>query len=541
MGITFLLFGCNQPQTNVVSNSIVKTNQYPNGYKFEPPVTVTVIRFYGPQVIFQPGEDIDNNIWSRAYTAYCGIKIKTVLATTDYNEYDTKITTSIATDSLPDIIPSQTSQFERIVNSGKAFDLLAYYRTYLDTNLKDLMEKEMGGTAYKSTYKNGGLLALAIPQTKSPGMQWIRQDWLDKYGLKWPKTINDSISIMEYFCKNNAGSPTAKKTYAFPLTAAINTYFVNAFGAYRGIWIENQKGDLMKSELSPKWKSALYNLQKLYSKKYIEADFSLTNQTDIDTAMTNQQYGFFFGSLTSPDGTLYNSVAMNPNANWKSGLITQPSGEPAKVQNNTKVSSFFCVNKKSNYPEAVFFIANIYGDLANGVGEEFQSYHDFLGTDQIHYNTFWYPIINMSYPYIDTSKIINEALKSKDYSNLTGEMYGALERFKLWEKYKDYSGWRIWAISAHGGSAYTRNKILSQNDIYLDRGWGPDTPTWIAKGPDLNITCTQLFNDIITGKQSVEDGFYEWSNYFNKKGGIQATKEINLWWKTDGKATFSLF
>ena len=530
----------NATATPAPRNGIVQTTAYPNGYKFDPPVTVTTMRFYGPQVKFLPGENIDNNVWTKAYESYLGIKLKSKFTVTDFTQYDLKVTTSIATDTLPDIMPIYTTLFFRVADSGRAKDLKPYYDRYLDTELKDMMQKENGGIAFNTCYRNGILAAIAAPTQSSPNMMWIRQDWLSKYGLSWPKNINEALKIMKTFSKKNAGAPMAPETFAFPLMAySMQSGFSNAFGAYSNIWISDGKDGLMRSDISTKWKPVLKTMQDMYDQGYIDPSFSLSNSSTIAYQMTQQQFGFDFDPSYAPDGTLNNSVKTNKKAVWKSGIIKDTNGNPALMQVNSRINGFTCVNKKSQYPEALMFIANLYGDLMNGAGTKYQKYHDIKGSDGVTYNTFFYPLVGMSFPYLDDSAMIDDAVKAKDNSKLTGAQLGILDSMKSWTDKKSVNGWGIWAIYNPLGSIKTQREIITNKLTLPDKGWGPETPTWLNKGPDLMGNNMQYFVRIIRGDYTVDGGFSSWTSYFNNNGGKTATSEINTWWKLEGKSVYN--
>ncbi|MEI6603219.1 MAG: hypothetical protein WCL54_06995 [Clostridia bacterium] len=556
VGLTLVLTGCDQTandkkayslkdQSSVTprpfDKNVVPTSKYENGYKYDPPVTVSVVRYYGPQVKFQPGENIDNNVWTKAYEEYCGIKLKSLWTVTDSTKFDLKITTSIATNTLPDIIPVYTTLFFRVADSGRFMNLKPYYDKYLDPTLKTSMEVANAGIAYKTCFRNNILAALAAPTGKGGNMQWIRQDWLDKYNRPWPKNINESIDLMKFFCKKNPGAPASPQTFAFPLPVTIATGFENAFGAYAKMWLDDGNGGLVRSDISPKWKPVLQILSDMYADQYIDNDFALNAQSVIDTQMTNQQFGFMFGAKTAPDGTLYNTIGYNPKAVWKSGLITDETGAPAKIGIGTRIGGFTGINVNSQYPESVILLANVYDDLMNGIGIEFRKYHDFKGTDGANYDSFFYPFIGWYYPPIDFPKVIATAQKTKDFSKLTGEQLGILDKFKIWTENKDPYGWRLWAILTPGGSAETEQKIIDNNYLYPDRGWGPETQAWIDKGPDLYRKNDEAFALMVRGDKTIDEGFQEWVDYFTNNGGTEATTEINAWWKTEGQAVFASY
>ena len=521
-------------------SEIVKTTMYSNGYRFSPPITITTARFYGPQVKFKSGDSIDNNVWTKAYEAYCGIKLKSLFISTDFNSFDKAVTSRIASDSLPDILPVYGSMFYRIADQGKAYNLKSMFDKYLDTSLKTMMQTYDGGRAYKASYRNKMLAGIASPPSKSPSMLWIRQDWLDKYGLEWPKTITEALNIAKTFCIKNPGAPTSKQTYAFPLTQSLEeiTGLANAYGAYRHIWIYDSKGGLMRSEVSPKWKTVLKLLSDMYEQGQLDPEFVLQHNSTINQGMINQQFGMYFGSAGSPVSILENSLSKDPNARWKQGYLTDTTGKSAKMQVRTQIQSFYVVSKKSKYPEAVMFLANIYGDLANGIGAKYRKYNDFIASDKRSYDSFWYPLVDMSYPKTNTKSMIANAIKTDDDSKLMGSQLNIFEKYNAWTQKKISSAWGMWAIFKPDGSYDTESKILSNNLIVFDKGWGKDSPTWSVKGPELWWNSDIYFSKIIRGDISVEDGFSQWLAYFKHNGGAIATAEMNKWWWKYGKAGF---
>ena len=540
MGLTFLLAGCNQtgPATK---SAIVKTTQYENGYKYDPPITLTTIRFYGPQVKFQQGDTISSNVWTKAYYDYLGIDLQSVLVVTDYKDFDMKITTSMTSDTLPDLIPVYTTLFFRMADNNKLADLKESYDKYLDPNLKILMEKEYGGIAYKTAFRKGILAALSAPPGRGGSMLWIRQDWLDKYNLPWPKNLTETLSIAKTFAAKNPGAPDSPQGFAFPLTAVMGDIapLANAMGAYYGIWQDDGKGGISYSSLDPKWKPVLKLLADMVMNYQLDPTFNTINGSTLETCMFNQQFGVVFGSSTSPDGNLYKTIERNPKAVWKQDVIMKEDGTPSLCQNGTRVGGFTCMNKRSQYPEAVMFLANVYNDLTQGVGIEFRKYHDFYSeSDKVNIDTFWYPVIGMSYPPVKNGRVIADAVKRGDTSKLSGEQLGILDKFKQWETKQDPYGWRLWAIQKAGGSAETIDLIVDNNWIYLDRGWGPEVQAWVESGPTLTDKNNTFFLSILRGDLSVEDGFNQWVSYFNKTGGGEATTQMNDWWSTIGKKDF---
>ena len=180
------------------------------------------------------------------------------------------------------------------------------------------------------------------------------------------------------------------------------------------------------------------------------------------------------------------------------------------------------------------FLANIYGDLANGIGVNYKKYYNEVGSDKVSYDTFFYPLVNMSIPVEDNSSKISTAMKTSNFSKLSGTQLVLAGRMKEWIEKKSIQGWRIYAALKYKGSANTRNESIINNLTVPENGWGPETPTWISKGPELYMYTQNTFNQIIRGDISVDKGVATLKQYFNANGGAEATTEINAWWKAEG-------
>ena len=157
-----------------------------------------------------------------------------------------------------------------------------------------------------------------------------------------------------------------------------------------------------------------------------------------------------------------------------------------------------------------------------------------LSSNPLIYNEYTYMLERFS-PYF---VLFANALKTNNSSKLTGAQLNYLEKYKTWTLKKNTLGWRTYAIYSPNGSLMTQKDILSNKLTVLDKGWGPDTPSWIGKGYDLVDSKTRYFKKNIRGDLTVEDGFNQWISYFNENGGKPATEEMNQWWDSEGKAGF---
>ena len=112
-----------------------------------------------------------------------------------------------------------------------------------------------------------------------PNLVWIRQDWLDKLGIKLDPDGNHAITLDELestakaFIDKDAGGKGNTKGLAFtPWLSADNhggtaytaNPIMNAFGAYPKVYLPTDSGKIEYGSNTKEMKEALGYLNKLY-------------------------------------------------------------------------------------------------------------------------------------------------------------------------------------------------------------------------------------------------------------------------------------
>ncbi|THF76754.1 extracellular solute-binding protein [Cohnella fermenti] len=185
-------------------------------------------------------------------------------------------------------------------------------------NFKKLLEEH---PEYKKMITNddGDIYAFPFlrgdPSLLTSAGLWIRQDWLDKLGLKMPVTVEDWHTVLKAFKEQdpngngkadelpfNFGQPNANKFW-FDRTSA----FIGAWGIGTGFYQENSQ--VKYGAIQPEFKSFLQTLQTWYKEGLIDPDYALTDSKAMDAKITGNLLGAGFASIGGGIGRLYQLMA----------------------------------------------------------------------------------------------------------------------------------------------------------------------------------------------------------------------------------------
>lgn len=230
---------------------------------------------------------------------------------------------------------------------------------YLPTmdNLKEVypLEDEAVWNSLKDNEGKHYGFPRAVPTTSYP--IWIRQDWLDKYKLEQPKTVDDLENILKVF-KENDPAGNGKTIPLLVNIAGLNMGFSGGFtDKGYGAFYDKDKQSAQVGILQEGYKDAVAKIADWYQKGYIHPDSFSAKNDDYKTWLTSNRVGatMLWYSLVAINEPLLKEV--DPEANYVySPQITGPKG---LIQTQSKPSeACLMILKKSQNPEACAKFAN---------------------------------------------------------------------------------------------------------------------------------------------------------------------------------------
>ncbi|QHW35517.1 extracellular solute-binding protein (plasmid) [Paenibacillus rhizovicinus] len=504
--------------------------------KYNPPITVSMIRPFDQTATFQPGESMEKNNWATALEQELGVIMKYPWGPIPGGQYEDKINIAIASNQLPDISQLAAPQLKQLVDAGSLEDLYPAYNKYATPLLKKIVEAD-GGRALKTATFDGKLMALTVPNGIGDafGMLWVRKDWLDKLGLPEPKTMQDVQNIAQAFAKDG------KIGLALDKDLIGNTFtldgFANGYHAYPKKWIKDSNGKLVYGSIQPEMRTALQEAQKLYKDGAMDKEFGVKTADTVAQDFAAGKIGMTYGAMFFPLWPFADNKKNDPAADWRPYPIVSVDGKPAMPIADISSSGYFAAKKGFAHPEVIIKLANFYA-------EKFWSDHstkeDYAKLREITVDdgkggkksvTVWFQapfMVESGGKNQDNYIAINEALKTGDASKLNPEQTSNYNDIKKWLDNKDINGYGYNGVFGKGGSeGIILNYLQNENNYLINEFYGSATATMAARKSTLDKMELEVFTKIIMGAP-IED-FDKFVQNWNKLGGEQITKEVNDW------------
>lgn len=299
------------------------------------------------------GETADNNRWTKWINEQFGEpnNITVKFHPIQRAQETEMLNVLMASKQAPDIIFTyDKTVYNTFVKQGGLTELTEV----LDKHGKQL--KEMLGDALDYMKVDGKLYGVTA---KRPYLgqftSYVRQDWLDKLGIKAPETTMEVYEMLKLFKEKDPGGVGSENVVPFPLTA--NSFSQEGFQQNTLHLVYSFVEDMTKKEFYtlpqikyPGYKEGVRFLNKMYNEGLLDRDFALQNDNKkFDEHISSGRAGFFVRDTNvgfndaGAVGTLYKNnpdaklVAIDPFKN-KDGRTPKRLYNPAAM--NIMIPSF---------------------------------------------------------------------------------------------------------------------------------------------------------------------------------------------------------
>ncbi|RAV09760.1 extracellular solute-binding protein [Paenibacillus contaminans] len=500
--------------------------------KYDPPIELTTGSYYFSGIKYPQGDDMNNNVWTRTLESEFGIKVKHVWAV-HYNDYEKKMNLTLASGDLPDIFLVTPAQFKQLHESGLIEDLTGIYEKLAPDSVRKVL-KEAGDEVMEAAMIDGKLMG--IPFTglaeESVPVLWVRTDWLRSLNLPEPKTMADLQTIIEAFTKQDPDGNGKDDTIGFGIDKDLSAAngFMNAYHAYRGIWVKDASGKLTFGSIQPEMKKALAALQTMYKTGLLDKEFGVKNATQMTQNVTMGKAGVYFGSMNSGIIPLGRSRDKDPNADWQAYPMPSIDGEAVMYQHDLNIyGGFWVVKKGVKHQEAIFTLLQKWLDTFyfNTSDDLFAKLNEAPDN-----NTLWmYAPIKMyrSEKNVSVYRNIKPLLEGGggDKSKLTPEERKVYDSI---QKYQNGDG-RFWGENASfglNGGGKVVDQIIKNNQFMPNQFITAPLQVMTDKMPQLVKLEAEAFTKIIQGAPIEE--FEHFVADWKKTGGDEITKAVNDWY-----------
>ncbi len=541
LAVLIALTGCGGKTTPEPSNTPnnskepVETASEGNGNKV---IEISTISPSDPYLKFDEGESFDKNSVYDAYEKDLGVKI-TNKWVADISQFKEKVKITIASDDLPDFLLVNATQLKELTEADMIMDLTELYNEHATEETKKFLTMD-GGMQMKTATFDGKMMG--IPSSYNPFQYqtlFVRTDWLKELNLPEPKTMDDFMKIAEAFKAKNPGGTKE----AFGISVSKNPFsnetgvtglkaFLNGYHAYENIWMEDENGNLVNSDIQPEMKEALAALQNWFKKGLIDPEFAVKDVEKAAELIYDGSIGMVFGASWTPAQLAQGAVKDGKVVQeWGAFPIPSAGGKPTLNQIGLGVDEYYVISKDAKHPEGVMRLLNHWIQMTLDPTED-QKVYEF-GKDRVEKGANYWLLnpLRVGRQIDNNGEILPKAIENRDESILeTSDQRGRYARAMQYVNGDATMWWEI-LISGPKG-AFSLVPEIQKNKQYLqNKFYGAPTPAMADRQEILIKKRDEVFFQIIMNQVSVDE-FDKFVEEWKKIGGDEITKEVNEWYKT---------
>jgi putative aldouronate transport system substrate-binding protein len=230
--------------------------------------------------------------WYKAVKQALNIDVKITWGT-EGSQYTPTLQTRAAANNLPDLFRPDLLTLSQLVNQGLVADWTPYLK-YMPHFVRDHDVKELApvgtfdGKMYGLTIKN------PFPYKT---VTVIRKDWLNKLGLKVPKTLDEYLKVMKAFTEKDPDGNGKADTYGYSAYVGTDNSLggfdpiLGAFDAL-GTW-RVQNGKLVPLATSTQMEDALKFINKMSQAGVLDPDWTAQKAEDFTLKWKSGKVGIF--------------------------------------------------------------------------------------------------------------------------------------------------------------------------------------------------------------------------------------------------------
>jgi putative aldouronate transport system substrate-binding protein len=266
------------------------------------------------------------------------------------DEYNTKLTTMLASGEQVDIAYQTGGSFQTFIEQG----LLAPLTDRIEASAVLSDPKIIPASEWERVRQPDGEIYGVFNKFEQGTMPIIRGDWLDKLGLAEPETFDDYYDVLYAFTYDDPDGNGKDDTYGMAIGYTLYDT-VGLFGAYglmRG-WVYNEDGELYSPYATEAAIPVYEWLHKIYADGLLEPNFITNNSGAFRELFMTDKSGmnWYWAAWVG----LYNQQvhADKPNSPFEARGIKPPIG-PAGRMLKAGDDGFMGIPDNSDYKDEAF-------------------------------------------------------------------------------------------------------------------------------------------------------------------------------------------
>ncbi|TLS51412.1 extracellular solute-binding protein [Paenibacillus antri] len=272
------------------------------------------------------------------------------------SDFNTKLSVVMASGDMPDVVHIQSADANYIkwAREGAFLPLDDYIQQYETFKLVP--------DAVWNQFRVDGKI-YSIPMYSPTYMQsiTIRQDWLDRLGLKVPTSYQELLEAAIAFTHNDPDGNGKNDTYGFAM-AEKNTPEFSAGAYWSGGWYhKDQDGNYIPGTIGPGRREVVETLSKAYAEGAVTKDFAVLNWAQANQEFYSGKAGIFIGIPNGMEESYYMGLLeVHPDAVVTSiPYFVAPDGSQGSLLNQGYFGLTTLSSKLADDPEKVKKILTI--------------------------------------------------------------------------------------------------------------------------------------------------------------------------------------
>lgn len=509
--------------------------------KYDPAITITIAKQLDENTgRYGDGEDINKNPMTVLTEEKLGIKMETTLLGGDAGNYDTKLRLALTgSEELPDVFPVYgTQMIADMIESGRVKAIDDDIEKYMPERLKEIYD--MYPQSFYPVTKDGKTYGIACAPALTEGqVMIIRQDWLDKLGLKAPTNMEEFETVIKAFTENDPDGNGKADTYGFTyqgdsiynsgwVADPVTLFSANTGKHIPGSWQEDDAGNLSYGSIDEGNKNTLKRLAGWHANGWIFQEAAATGAWDAMNQFTEGKAGIFIGRPWAIN-SVRDVTSVAPEAVIKAyPNILQDNGEPT-YQAAQINDGWLMFNKDFNNMEAFFTYYDWLYDAAFGTGDFQYGYlenydYDVVGDKIVFDSKLFDPAVTD--PFMPGKSTVMKNAPALD-SMLA---YADVKEGKEAQSSAQIRATADFETAADMAEGYALANV-HREELLPNLFNGEPTATMKKKWEQLQTMEKQVYTNIIYGKES-PDAFDQFVKDWKAQGGDEITKEINEWYQS---------
>lgn len=233
------------------------------------------------------------------------------------NAYVQKLNTRIASGELPDMFMPYQGNEAALMKQGALADLTDLLPKYAPNVWKRIPTEVWDVVRSADTSGKGRIYYVPLIQTYTYYGSFIRQDWLDRVGMKVPKTKDEYIAVLKAFRDKDANGNGNDKDEIPVSGREQGRWMDHLFGMYGIAMLEGipawdmYDGKLTYSAVTPNMKAALEFMRELYKEKLLDPNTFLNKGDDWQAKIYSDKVGSWFHINTGASLRIENIAKVN--------------------------------------------------------------------------------------------------------------------------------------------------------------------------------------------------------------------------------------